>query len=170
MQTESGVRRETRSRCGRGPTGDPTCRPSKIQALPYQILHEMKPIASTNPSPEAQISQLERIKWSVYGSDGDRQAARPRHTAQIRIVIPQTARAAHRTDPSIPASSRQSFHTDRSRGNIVTRTVGVNGTPANGSRLQPLREQMRNSRVAAIRNHMAGESHNVLSFPLRTMA
>ena len=100
--------RETRSRCGRGPTGDPTCRPSKIQALPYQILHEMKPIASTNPSPEAQISQLERIKWSVYGSDGDRQAARPRHKRQIRIVIPQTARAAHRTDPSIPASSRQS--------------------------------------------------------------
>ncbi len=120
MQTESGVRRdsterlyqnrETRSRCGRGPTGDPTCRPSKIQALPYQILHEMKPIiqlpGESIRGHHPQISQLERIKWSVYGSDGDRQATRSRHTAQIRIVIPQTALSRPGCTPHRSVDSR----------------------------------------------------------------
>ena len=102
--------RETRSRCGRGPTGDPTCRPSKIQALPYQILHEMKPIirdeSTTTSEDHPQISQLERIKWSVYGSDGDRQATRSRHTAQIRIVIPQTALSRPGCTPHRSVDSR----------------------------------------------------------------
>jgi len=120
--------RETRSRCGRGPTGDPTCRPSKIQALPYQILHEMKPIIHESirwPSPYIPVRayQMEciRIGWRPAGHQATPHSANPYRDSANRPVTPGLHTAPIRRFPHHHVSVWSviaCFHTDRSRGNI----------------------------------------------------